>query len=168
MTVQAAGHNRGYRPHPGFQPNRGHQPRPHCPQPNYRPQPRPYFPQPNYRPQPMPYFPPQQYRPMPMPYNPYQPNPYQPNPYSRGIGGAIGDFGTGISERLQQVFQVVLHPFNAYARRPVYHNPYVPYTTAFKMGQWAVNGALLVGAFLGVSAVAGGGMGSLGGMIGMG
>lgn len=141
MSVQPA-HHRGYYP----QPNRGH----HQPRPYYPVQPRPYYPQPQ------PYFPPQQG------YNPYQP--YYPNPYNRGIGGAVGDFFTGIKERSSELFQVVLHPFNQWARRPVYHNPYVPYDTAYKMGRWAVNGALAVGAFLGFKAVTGGAGGmSIGG-----
>jgi hypothetical protein len=78
----------------------------------------------------------------------------------RGVGGFLGDVWSGVKERSHEVGQMVLHPFNAQARRPYFgRNPWAPRTTGETVGRWLVNGTLIAGAFVGVRALLGGGFG---------
>ena len=101
--------------------------------------------------QPMaPYYPPQ-YR---------YPTPGYPSYYPQQPGVAA-QVWHGFTERLAEVGQIVLHPFNAYARRMPF-DAYMPRTTAQNVGRWLVNGGILAGvAALGFGLL-GGGLPSLG------
>lgn len=91
---------------------------------------------------PIPY--PQPYQQLPY-QQPYQPAaPYYPQPQQ---GHFVGDLFHGVGERLQELGQYVLHPFNAQARVMPYHNPFQPRTPGEEAGRWIVNGGLIVGAF---------------------
>ena len=108
--------------------------------PVYRRQPslpmQPQFPQPVYQ-QPV-------YRPAPPVYQ--QPS-YGGYP-SYGQTNGVQAFFHGIVDRAQELAQYVMHPFDASRRMMPFHNPYQPRSTAEEAGRWAVNGALIVGAFL--------------------
>jgi hypothetical protein len=114
--------------------------------------PRPTFP-PQYGYQPRPYYPPQM---------PYYPNPYWGRP------SVASQVWHGFTERLQEVTQVALHPFNPYARRMPY-DMYRPRTDAENVGRWVVNLGLLGGAVVLGGALLGNGfsLGGIGAAIGM-
>jgi len=126
-----------------------------------------YRPHQGFRPQPMrpqqPYFPPQYGRPtypMPMP----MPMPY---PIYRGPS-VVSQVWHGATERLQELAQVALHPFNPYARRMPW-DMYRPRTDAENVGRWAVNLGLLGGAVVLGGALLGNGfsLGGIGAAVGM-
>jgi hypothetical protein len=110
------------------------------------------------------YYPPQYgYPTWPSYPQPYYPYPFYPRP------SVPAQVWHGFTERLQEVTQVALHPFNRYARRMPW-DMYRPRTGAENLGRWIVNLGLLGGALVVGSSVLGGGfsLGGVGAAVGMG